>query len=580
MPRLALAVFLSCLLARGASSQTPPTDFPSEGLIRGQASMFVGALCKAAPAACPEAKRLLVDYKAAVEAARACTKEKCEPKRIKALSQELWKLDEAEHQLPFFEGREDRPLLRLSVLASARLAEAGVLAGDAKAAEAYSYRPDMQVSKIVEAICLEDVPSCSTFRGILPSDREIKAFIAGCKKEACSFEAIDPLFVRSRRSMGTYIHYNKGLPVSTLPLFSLLRETSDGLTGLIAADVQKNVAQLRTGVAAMEAHDGDAPDAKALEGLYRKSSIGTDRMAEALGWEDKGISSQRDEINVLAAKLSSLKARRKAEELAGSLGGGQGAPAAASVERALAAAERAPASPVPYRKLDVGAAPSPLNPTPSPAPAIRAEPRSKLQLLRDTFSMNPVVRTDALRRLGLTSTVGNPGRLVPLSYHQAGPMTCNVASQLQILRALDLLSDGDLGKQEKALAEEAVRRGFFHDASGTPAAYDGSIIIEKGVIVSKHLLAKWDQFEDAVTRGSLVLATVDARFLWNIKSEASLGHAILVTGAETADIDGEILGVYINDSGTDPPGAGRFVPISQFRKAWEGFTRGFVEVHR
>ena len=82
-----------------------------------------------------------------------------------------------------------------------------------------------------------------------------------------------------------------------------------------------------------------------------------------------------------------------------------------------------------------------------------------------------------------------------------------------------------------------------------------------------------------MARGSLVEAGVDARFLWNEKSERSLGHSILVTGAERSKLDGSILGFYINDSGSVPPGAGRFIPSAQFRKAWEGLTRQFVEVH-
>ncbi|OGR94360.1 MAG: hypothetical protein A2V88_17145 [Elusimicrobia bacterium RBG_16_66_12] len=85
-----------------------------------------------------------------------------------------------------------------------------------------------------------------------------------------------------------------------------------------------------------------------------------------------------------------------------------------------------------------------------------------------------------------------------------------------------------------------------------------------------------------MARGSLVEAGVDARFLWDEKSERLLGHSILVTGAEVSKMSGDTLGFYINDSGTDPPGAGRFVPAALFRQAWEGLglTRSFVEVHR
>ena len=575
MPRLALAFLLSCLLARGASAQPGAAEFPSEHRIRADGGTFVAELCKSAPAACPEAKKLLSDYKAALASALACVREKCESKRLKELSRELWKLDEAEHMLPFFAGREDRPLLRLSVLASARLAEAGVKAGDAKAAEEYSYRPEQQAPKVVEAVCLEDAGSCATFRAILPGDREIKARIVDCRKAPCAFETLDPLFLRARRSLRVYLRYKKKLSVSTLPLFAALRETTDGLTGLLAANVQGSVARLRAGIEAAET-SGGGPDVKALESLYRRSAIGTDRLSEAVGTkESKALSARREEVNVLAAKLAALKARSKAAEMAGFLG--EVKPALAAAPATAPAAAGTPASAVPYRKLDAKPTPSPNKPLLS-APPIMTEPPSAFQLLRNASSKDPVVQTDALRRLGLTNTVGDPGRLAKLAYHQAGPATCAVASQLQVLRARGLLPDGDQQKQEKALAEEAERRGFFDE--GTPAAYSGSILVEKGMTVSKHIGAKWEQLEAAVSRGSLVEAGVDARYLWDLKSEKAFGHSILVTGAETSKLDGSLLGVYINDSGTDPAGAGRFVPIAQFRKAWEGLTHDFIEVHR
>lgn len=578
MPRLALAVLLSGLLARGASGQPVSEEFPTEGMVRGQASLFVGELCKSAPAACPAARRLLDDYKAAMEATGSCTREACEPERLKELSKKLQQLDEEEHMLPYFEGREDRPLLRLSVLASARLAAAGVVAGHPEAARMPHYRAN-QAEKVVEAICLKDAGSCASARAILSEDREIKAFIAECTERTCSFETLEPPFIRAQYSMNSYLRYRgkEQLSIPALPLFSLLDDSTDGLASLIAAAVQSNVTQLRSGLATAEARGDGAPDTKALEDLYRRSAIGTNRLDAALGSERAAeVSARREEVNALAAKLASLKARRKAEELADSLGGSNAALAVAP-GGAPAAAAGVPVSAVPYRKLDGRATPSPIKPA-LPAPDILAEPPTALQLLKNAFSKDPVIQTDALRRLGLTSTVGEPGRLAPLAYRQAASDTCAVASQVQVLRARGLLPEGDPREQEKVLADEADRRGFFD--AGTPTAYSGSLLIEKGVLVGKHAGADWSQLEAAVARGSLVVAGVDARFFWDVKSESRLGHSVLVTGAELSKMSGKILGVYINDSGTDPPGAGRFIPAALFRQAWEGPGGNFVEVHR
>ena len=77
----------------------------------------------------------------------------------------------------------------------------------------------------------------------------------------------------------------------------------------------------------------------------------------------------------------------------------------------------------------------------------------------------------------------------------------------------------------------------------------------------------------------MVIASVDARWLWNQKGPNVMGHAIVITGAEVNRLNGETLGYYINDSGVRRDGAGRFVPLAQFRLAWYAHTRSFAEVH-
>ena len=143
--------------------------------------------------------------------------------------------------------------------------------------------------------------------------------------------------------------------------------------------------------------------------------------------------------------------------------------------------------------------------------------------------------------------------------------------------ARGLLAKGDPIKIEAALAAEAKGRGFYRN--GTPEAYTADLLVDRGLIVTKQSKAPLETLDAAVRRGGMIIASVDARGLWNVKGTKILGHAIVITGAEINRLDGKTLGYYINDSGSLKLGAGRFIPIEQFRKAWDPHTKSFAEVH-
>ena len=192
------------------------------------------------------------------------------------------------------------------------------------------------------------------------------------------------------------------------------------------------------------------------------------------------------------------------------------------------------------------------------------------------FSGHAEERADSGRRAGLSYTVGDPKGRAALVHHQHFGDTCAVVAQQEILLAFHRLPPGDPVAQETALRQEAWDRGFY--GQGTPNAYTASILVDRGLIVVKHQNAPLAELDAAVRRGGFVLADVDARYLWNQKSPTQLGHAIVITGAEISLMDHSTVGYYINDSGTDPPGRGRFIPIEAFRPAWSHHTRTFAEV--
>ncbi len=197
-------------------------------------------------------------------------------------------------------------------------------------------------------------------------------------------------------------------------------------------------------------------------------------------------------------------------------------------------------------------------------------------MVADFFSPDSSVRADSARRTGLTYTVGDPKGRAALVHHQAYGDTCAIVAQEEVLLAYHRLPPGDPIKQETALRLEAWNRGFY--GQGTPNAYTAEILMDRGLIVLKQKNASLAALDAAVRRGGFVIADVDARFLWNQKSPTDLGHAILITGAEVGVLGDATVGYYINDSGTNPPGRGRFVPIEAFQKAWSHHTRTFAEI--
>jgi len=66
--------------------------------------------------------------------------------------------------------------------------------------------------------------------------------------------------------------------------------------------------------------------------------------------------------------------------------------------------------------------------------------------------------------------------------------------------------------------------------------------------------------------------------IWNDPKRKNGSHVVVITGAELGR-NGELLGYYINDTGTND--AGRFVTAKQFLDAWHAYAKNistFIEV--
>jgi hypothetical protein len=177
------------------------------------------------------------------------------------------------------------------------------------------------------------------------------------------------------------------------------------------------------------------------------------------------------------------------------------------------------------------------------------------------------------QKSGLTNTVGDPGGRAGLVYHQVGE-TCTIGAQVQILLDVGAVPPGtDPLKVEDALYKKALEKGYFDGASadprrrhhgGTPWQYAGNLL---DVPVRKSYDASDADLLAAVTRGNMVLVQTDTGSLWNDPRFKGGGHTVVITGAELDKKTGELLGYYINDTGTNQ--GGRLIAAEQFKKAWK-----------
>ena len=92
---------------------------------------------------------------------------------------------------------------------------------------------------------------------------------------------------------------------------------------------------------------------------------------------------------------------------------------------------------------------------------------------------------------------------------------------------------------------------------------------------TRHFAATKEELFAAVSKGRMVIVSANTGKLWNNPKFAHGGHVVVITGAEVGRVDGELLGYYINDTGTDV--GGRFITAKQFHGAWESHGGVFIE---
>lgn len=587
------AILLSARAFAGTPTAVPLPFAREESAAKTAAAAHAADVCKRSPHFCAEAKKLLTAYEDALAAATACDKGKCKLEAISALAKTLTALDVRDAALPQpADGQADHAFLALSAIATSRLTAAATRLGSPYAALGSVANAKIETAKSLAGYCLADPTKCGAMTALVDESATLTAKIDACGPAKCALEAVDPLLVTADSNVSGYFALGEPPDFKTTALFTVVYDVkmrgiaaytplADGAVANFAADADELGKKIdlaekdpRVPLTAI-----DAAGPTLLED-QRLASLGADRLSYFLGYAvPNGVQPRREEVNAVAIKLSGLRARVFALREARGLGEEKAGPGSMiATVSGVNSPKNAGASgvvftPVQRTVLDKRLIPDPVG-VKTDAPPILTGEHSYLALLVNSFSNDPMTRADALRRRGRTETIGDPGRYAPQAFTQDGDSSCAVAAQVEILRAHGLLPLEEKPQdQEKAFVAEAKRLGYMY--TGTPPAYTGSLLVERGMLVDKHPHAAWADLEAALRRGNIIQASVDARKLWGITSPKPLGHSILITGAEVLKGGGAILGVYINDSGTDPAGAGKFIPIGDFKAAW---TNSFVEI--
>lgn len=600
MPRQSFVVVAALLLHARAFAGVPTSvSLPfarEESAAKAAAAALSADVCEKSPPSCAEAKKLLSAYETALAAATACDKGKCTLENVAAQAKTLAELDERDAVLPKSAGgTNNNAFLALSAIATSRLTAAETRLGSPYAALVSASNAKIEATKNLAGYCLADPTECGAMTALIDESKALDAKINACGPANCDLEAVDPLVVEADSKVSKYFTLGEPANFKTTPIFTVLYDVkrrgiaaytplADGALAGFAKDTEELGKKIDlaerdprvplTGI--------DAAGPTLLDG-QRLASLGADRLSYFLGYNTaKNVQARREEVNAVVIRLSGLRARVFALRAARGLGeekAGSGS-VIATISGSVGGTNGTVGSsgvtftPAPRTLLDKRLIPDPVG-VKTDAPPILTGEYGYLELLIRSLSADPLTRADALRRRVRTKTVGDPGRYAPHAFTQDGDSSCAVAAQVEILRAHGLLPVEENPKdQERALVAEAKKLGYM-DTGGTPPNYSGSLLLERGMLVDKHPHAVWADLETALLRGNVIQAGVDESKLWDIPSPRPLGHSILITGAEVLKDGGGILGVYINDSGTDPAGAGKFIPIGAFKAAW---TNSFVEI--
>lgn len=454
--------------------------------------------------------------------------------------------------------------------------------------EALDARGRFSAAELAQAesdwLCAEKRPACARVRRANEGLALLSAGLAQCGHGECPSAALASI-CRGSQEADDYSLSDDGDQMPGTYAQARLKELSAPLEALVSAKMGPGVDASEGALTDVDrALNGAAagrPDSEGLDALSGRLEVVQaqwGQASQAVNFCQAGTPSV-ERLNAVARGLSSARARLKALRVARGLadpgrdageavlaqgaGGPPAANGAASVQQgrgrkdflALSSALQPPgkvAEPAPLLIRGEGV----------PAPAPEEEEELK--------------RIQRLREKGRTQLVGDPAGRGALIHEQTG-QDCVIVSQQQILVMAGLVDNADPAAAEDVLQREANAKGYHDQAWGTLPEHYGSLLMDRGFLVSRVESAGVERLDAAVKTGRPVIVAVDGRVLWDQPAQDVLSHAIVITGAISDPSTGKLLGYYVNDSSRPPAGA-RFISAKAFAGMWQAAGSKMVEV--
>jgi hypothetical protein len=222
-------------------------------------------------------------------------------------------------------------------------------------------------------------------------------------------------------------------------------------------------------------------------------------------------------------------------------------------------------------KLDTDVSLPPVSP-PLPAynPAHINADTSVTEVLPDgslaVISGNPETKKQFTHQQGTSTLEYITPEGIPLKYEG----TCGIVSCEDIARQQGInVTEDDL---VRLAAENNLCVNDKPDSrllGGTTDENRSEILAKIGIPNEITTAISLEELAKYIENNQSAIAAVNAGLLWNDANYLGNGfanHAIVVTGVARNPQSGDVLGFFINDSGTGE--AGKFIPASQFKSAW------------
>ena len=185
------------------------------------------------------------------------------------------------------------------------------------------------------------------------------------------------------------------------------------------------------------------------------------------------------------------------------------------------------------------------------------------------------VKLDRLRDGEQVLEVGDIERFGDFHHYQGDypgyKGTCGICSCETVLRMFGrAVTESQL--VQHAIEHRLCKRGRTPgEAGGTRSSDRVRILGDFGIDAHAEKAGSLEDIAEKVEHGHGVILEVNANTLWDIPGRPqdyrSINHAVAVIGYRRNAATGELLGVYINDSGR-PDGARRFVSAATLNDCW------------